>query len=189
MLRPATVVDLPLFRALIRDGALRGSFDRDFATDSPAASEFFASLRQALATGYFVEKDRQTGELSTIAVPGYVYMPDSGGAAQRPTGFGLFKAAAVGYELWLTGIDAGSRGQGYGHAMLAELLRTPPGRTAYVVRVEVSGQDSATIDHLLVALGYARANATPQHAWYLRNDAPEQVVLRLNAPGAPRAGR
>jgi len=187
MLRPATVVDLPFLRALIRDGAARGSFDRELATDSPRAGEFFASLRQALATGYFVERDRKTGELTTLAVPGYIYVPDSGGTAQRPTGFGLFRAAALGYELWLTGIDAGSRGQGHGRAMLGELLGTPPGRAAYVVRAEVSGQDNATVDHLLVSLGYARARATPQHAWYLRNDAPGEVAAPLNASGAPRA--
>jgi len=45
MLRPANVVDLPILRALIRDGAIRGSFDRELATESREASLFFASPR------------------------------------------------------------------------------------------------------------------------------------------------
>jgi hypothetical protein len=55
MLRPAHVVDLPILRALIREGALSGSFDRVLATESREAALFFTNLRQALASGYFVE--------------------------------------------------------------------------------------------------------------------------------------
>ena len=76
MLRPANVVDLPILRALIREGALNGSFDRDLATESREALLFFSNLRQALASGYFVEEDPRTGDLATVSVPGYVYLPD-----------------------------------------------------------------------------------------------------------------
>jgi len=178
MLRPATVVDLPVVRALIREGAAHGSFDRALATDSRASNLFFANLRQALATGYFVEEDPQTGDLATVAVPGYVYVPDNDRSAHGPIGFGLFRAAAAGYELWLTAVDAGWRGHGHGRAMLAALLKTHPGREAYVVRVRTSGRESPAMAHLLESLGYACARETPQHTWYLRDDAPE-VVRRM----------
>ena len=50
MLRPANVVDLPILRALIREGALTGSFDRSLATESRESALFFNNLRQALAS-------------------------------------------------------------------------------------------------------------------------------------------
>ncbi len=142
MLRPANVVDLPLLRALIRDGALADSFDRDLATESRESTLFFSNLRQALVSGYFVEQDPRTGDLATVAVLGYVYTPDGETSMHRPIGFGIFKAAHVGYELWLTGVDAAWRGHGHGRAMLAALLATDPGRKAYVVRVKTYGADS-----------------------------------------------
>jgi ribosomal protein S18 acetylase RimI-like enzyme len=183
MLRPATVVDLPIVRALIREGAARGSFDRTLAADSPGASQFFAKLRQALATGYFVEEDTGSGGLTTSAVPGYMFVPESDRTAHRPIGFGLFRAAAAGYELWLTAIDPAWRGHGHGRGMLAELLDTPPGRAAYVVRIAASDDDSPTVARLLESLGYGCARETPKDAWYLRDDAPE-VVRRAFGPVA-----
>jgi GNAT superfamily N-acetyltransferase len=179
MLRPANVVDLPILRALIRDGAAQGSFDRGLATESRETSLFFANLRQALATGYFVEEDPSTGDLVPVAVPGFMYIPESGGAPHRPIGFGLFKAAAVGYELWLTGLDAAWRGHGHGRVMMAELLKTPPGRQAYVIRVNTYAPESPALAHLLVSLGYVCVRETPQHTWYLRRDAPEEVARSL----------
>ena len=187
MLRPATVVDLPIVRALIREGAARGSFDRVLATDSLRADRFFARLRQALATGYFVEEDARTGELATVAVPGYVFVPDDERSAHRPIGFGLFKAAAAGYELWLTAIAAAWRGNGHGRAMLAALLETPPGRETYVVRVAALGSESPAMAHLLQSLGYACARETPQEAWHLRDDAPEEVRRGLDIVAVTRA--
>ena len=68
---------------------------------------FFYNLRRALTTGYFIEEDPATGDLTTVAVPGYVYHPDLG-SATHPIGFGLFKAIAIGYELWLTASTAGA---------------------------------------------------------------------------------
>ena len=66
MLRPANVVDLPVLRALIRDGAVAGSIDRELASESREAALFFANLRQALATGYsfrFTEIESALGDL------------------------------------------------------------------------------------------------------------------------------
>src|SRR4051794_35692385 len=121
MLHPAHVGHLPILRALIRDGAVHGGFDRELATDSREATQFFSNLRRALTTGYFIEADPTTGDLNTVAVPGYVYHPDRGGAATQPIGFGLFKAIKGGYELWLTGVDPAWRGHGHGRAMMAAL--------------------------------------------------------------------
>jgi len=45
-------------------GAADGSFDRDLAVDSPGAEEFFAKLKRALVTGYFVE-ELGSGKLAT----------------------------------------------------------------------------------------------------------------------------
>jgi GNAT superfamily N-acetyltransferase len=179
MLRPANVVDLPILRALIRDGAMRGSFDRELATESREASLFFANLRRALATGYFVEEDPRTGDLGTVAVPGYVYLPEGG--AHSPIGFGLFKAAPVGYELWLTGLDAAWRGHGHGRTMMGALLETPPGKSAYVVRVNTFGRESPAMGHLLLYFGYSCTRETPQYTWYLRNDAPAELRRHMRA--------
>jgi GNAT superfamily N-acetyltransferase len=180
MLRPATVVDLPILRALLREGAASGSFDRELAADTRESSLFFSSLREALATGYFVEEDPKTGDLVTRAAPGFIYIPDGDDADHRPVGFGLFKAAPVGYELWLTGIDAAWRGHHHGRAMLEALLKTSPGRAAYVVRVKTYGPESPAMAHLLASFGFAPLRETPQHTWYVREDAPEEIRKDLS---------
>jgi GNAT superfamily N-acetyltransferase len=179
MLQPAHVGHLPILRALIRDGAQRGSFDRELASDSREAALFFSNLRQALNSGYFVEEDAQTGDLTTVAVPGYVYLPDRGGAANHPIGFGLFKATDIGFELWLTGVDAQWRGHGHGRAMIAALLATPPGKKAYVVRVHRFGRDSPAMAHILATFDYVPVIETRHHAWYLRADAPPELGRRM----------
>ena len=185
MLRPAHVVDLPTLRALIREGALTGSFDRELATESREATQFFTNLRQALATGYFVEADPRTGNLATFAVLTYIYVSDQDPTVHRPIGFGIFKAAPIGYELWLTGIDAAWRGRGHGRRMLAALLDTPPGRKAFLVRIKNSGDENAPMAHLLSSFGYGSVRETLKLTWYLRGDAPE--VLRAAYTETPPA--
>jgi len=187
MLRPATVVDLPILRALIREGAIAASFDRDLATESRETTLFFSNLRQALASGYFVEPDPRTGDLATVAVLAYVYVPDGDLSMHRPIGFGLFKAAATGYELWLTGVDVVWRGKGHGRAMLAALLATDPGRKAYAARVRTYAADGPAADHLLRAFGYVRLRETPQYTFYLRSDAPGPLREQLRTPAVPYA--
>jgi hypothetical protein len=131
MLRPANVVDLPIFaRAHPRRGAV-GRFRPDLATESRDAAMFFNNLRQALATGIFRRARSTYGDLATAAVLAYVYLQDDDPTMHRPIGFGVFKAASVGYELWLTGIDAAWRGKAHEHKMLAALLET----TALVARL------------------------------------------------------
>jgi GNAT superfamily N-acetyltransferase len=188
MLHPAHVGHLPVLRALIRDGAMRGGFDRELATDSREATMFFSNLRRALTTGFFIEEDPATGDLTTVAVPGYVYHPDRGGAASHPIGFGLFKAIAIGYELWLTGVDPAWRGHGHGRTMLRNLLATPAGRRAYVVKVQRFGRDSPAMAHLLAAYDYAPTKETVHHSWFVRADAPPQLTDYVQAAAAgPRA--
>ena len=176
MLHPAHVGHLPVLRALIRDGAVRGGFDRELATDSRESTMFFYNLRRALTTGYFIEEDPDTGDLTTVAVPGYVFHPDRDGAASHPIGFGLFKAIAIGYELWLTGIEPAWRGHGHGRTMIGALLATPPGRRAYVVRVHRFGRDSAAMAHLLAGHAYAPASESLHHSWFVRSDAPVELA-------------
>lgn len=183
MLRPAHVVDLPTLRALIREGALTGSFQHELAADSREATQFFASLRQALGTGYFVEPDPQTGNLATFAVLAYIYVSDDDPTVHRPIGFGIFKAAAIGYELWLTGIDAAWRGRGHGRRMLAALLDTPPGRKAYLVRMKNLGNQNPAMTHLLGSFGYSSVRETLKVTWFLRRDAPD--ALRAGSVATP----
>jgi len=188
MLHPAHVGHLPVLRALIRDGAARGSFDRALATESREATMFFSNLRRALTTGYFIEENPVTGDLTTVAVPGYVYHPDRGGAASHPIGFGLFKAIAIGYELWLTGVDAAWRGHGHGRTMLRALLDTPAGRRAYVVKVQRFGRDSPAMIHLLATCEYAPARETVHPSWFVRSDAPPELSEYVqSAPSAPNS--
>jgi hypothetical protein len=65
-----------MLRSLIRQGAAEGSFDRTLAADTPGAVEFFARLKRALVSGYFVEEDPSTGHVQSVPVPGYVFWPD-----------------------------------------------------------------------------------------------------------------
>jgi GNAT superfamily N-acetyltransferase len=185
MLSPAHVGHLPILRALIRDGAARGSFDRELATDSPEAAQFFSNLRRALTTGYFIETDPGTGHLATVAVPGYVYLPERGGSISQPIGFGLFKTIDVGYELWLTGVDPAWRGHGHWRAMLAALLATQPGKKAYLVRVHRFGRDSPAMAHLLASFGYSEATVGKHHTWFVRADAPSELTERVRASVTP----
>jgi GNAT superfamily N-acetyltransferase len=179
MLRYAKAADLPILRSLIRNGALTGSFDQTLATESREASLFFANLRRALTTGYVVEEDPDSGDFVARAVPGYVYVPDQLAADHQPIGFGLFKAAAVGYELWLAGVEPAWRGHGHGRAMIAALLATPPGRQTFAVRIKAYGRASEAMAHLLTSMGFACARETPSHSWFLRHDAPAEVRAAL----------
>jgi hypothetical protein len=181
MLAAAHAGHLPSLRAMIRAGAAEGSFDRELAKDSPEVTLFFANLRQALVTGYFVEQDFQ-GNGVPRAAPGYVYWPGERKADDRPIGFGLFKAfAEFGYELWLTGVDSAWRGNGHGRALLASLLATPAGRLAWTVRVQRLGASSPVMTRLLAEQNYDIVRESKTQMWFLRNDAPAALVERMRA--------
>jgi GNAT superfamily N-acetyltransferase len=176
MIAPAHAGHLATLRALIREGAAEGSFDPELATNSAETQLFFANLRQALLTGYFVVEDAR-GVLSRLAVPGYVYWPEAPDEFSRPVGFGLFRAFPdTGYELWLTGVSATWRGSGHGRNMLSALFATPAGRMAWVVRVQHTSGSGAAMERLLAEHDYASVRETSSMRWFLRADAP--TVLR-----------
>lgn len=188
MLHAAHAGHLPALRAMIRQGASEGSFDRQLAQDSPDVKLFFENLRQALVTGYFVEQDIH-GYASPRAAPGYVYWPEDRRPDDRPIGFGLFKAfPQFGYELWLTGIDGAWRGCGYGRSLLTSLLATPAGRLAWTVRVQRASASGAVMARLLAEHGYDQVRESRYQMWFLRRDAPPELVDRMrNAPVVVRS--
>jgi ribosomal protein S18 acetylase RimI-like enzyme len=178
MLQPAHVGHLALLRSLIRQGASDGSFDKELASSSPESEAFFAKLKRALVTGYFVEEGR-TGKIDTVAVPGYVYWPDDRHSGTQPAGFGLFRSLEKGYELWLAGVDLGKRGEGHGRALLGALFATPPGQSTYVLRVQRTSRYVYALQHLLVDFGFTVVGDTARLRWFLRVDAPEGLASRV----------
>ena len=179
MIAPAHAGHLATLRALIREGAAEGSFDRELASNSADTQLFFANLRQALVTGYFVIEDAR-GVLSRRAAPGYVYWPESRSDLSQPVGFGLFRAFGdVGYELWLTGVSSEWRRNGHGRAMLKALLATPAGHLAWVVRVQQKSLSGTAMERLLEEHDFAVARESETTRWYLRADAPEALRKRV----------
>ncbi len=167
-----------MLRSLIRQGASDGSFDRELGGVSPAAEEFFAKLKRALVTGYFVEEQRN-GKIDTVAVPGYVFWPDDRHSGTSPVGFGLFRAIEGGYELWLAGLDLGARGDGHGRALLAALFATPPGQRTYIVRVQRTSHYVGVLQRLLHDFGFLAVGDTTRLRWFLRTDAPAELASRV----------
>ena len=178
MLQPAHVGHLALLRALIRQGAREGSFDQELGESSPEAEAFFAKLRRALVSGYFVEEGR-SGKIDTVSVPGYVYWPDDRHSGTQPVGFGLFRAIDANYELWLAGLDLGSRGGGHGRALLAALFATAQGQKTYVVRVQRASRYVNALQHLLGDFGFVAVGDTKRLRWFLRTDAPADLASRV----------
>jgi len=166
MLRPAHIGHLALLRSLIRDAARDGAFDPALAWDSPAATRFFAELRQALKTGYFVVEDPASGTVQTVAVPGYVYWADETTGSEPPIGFGLFRAVDDGYELWIAGLETHLRGKGHGRAMLQALFSTPTGRRTKVMRLRRSARSAGALAHLLAEHWFVRVAPPPDEVRY-----------------------
>lgn len=178
MLQPAHVGHLAMLRSLIRQGAQDGNFDRELGVASPDTEAFFAKLKRALVTGYFVEEGR-SGRIDTVAVPGYVFWPDDRHSGSQPVGFGLFRAIEDGYELWLAGLDLGARGGGHGRALLAALFATAQGQKTWIVRVQRSSRYVSALQHLLTDFGFAVVGDTPRLRWFLRTDAPAGLASRV----------
>ena len=169
MLRPAHIGHLALLRALIRDGARTGSFQPELAWDSAYAERFFGELRQALKSGYFVVQDPDSGQMKTVAVPGYVYWADETAPTDPPVGFGLFRAApGGGYELWLAGMDNALRGKGHGRAMLSALFATPAGRETRFMRVRRESAYAGAVAKLLEEHGFTSTRETKHETWFVR---------------------
>ena len=178
MLQPAHVGHLAMLRTLIRQGAQDGGFDRELGATSPQAEEFFAKLKRALVTGYFVEEGR-SGRIDTVAVPGYVYWPDDRNSGSQPVGFGLFRAIEGGYELWLAGLDLSVRGGGHGRALLAALFATQQGQKTWVVRIQRGSRYVLALQHLLAEFGFSPVGDTLRLRWFLRDTAPPELALRV----------
>jgi GNAT superfamily N-acetyltransferase len=178
MLQPAHVGHLAMLRSLIRQGAQDGSFDKELGASSPEAEAFFAKLKRALVTGYFVEEGR-SGRIDTVAVPGYVFWPDDQNSGSQPVGFGLFRAIEEGYELWLAGLDLGARGGGHGRALLAALFATTQGQKTWIVRVQRGSRYLAALHHLLADFGFVLVGDTARLRWFLRTSAPAELASRV----------
>ena len=181
VLAPAHVGHLAMLRTLIREAAAEGSFDRGLAADTPAAVEFFARLKRALVSGYFVEEDPRTGRVESVAVPGYVFWPDDRNSSTPPVGFGLFRALEGGYELWLAGLEFGRRGGGYGRELLNALFATPPGKKTWVVRIPRGSRYEAMVQHLLKSYGFDHAGDTAHLRWFVRQSAPTSIAARVRS--------
>jgi hypothetical protein len=184
VLAPAHVGHLTLLRSLIREAAAEGSFDRGLAADTPAAVEFFARLKRALVSGYFVEEDPKTGRVESVAVPGYVFWPDDRTSSVPPVGFGLFRALEGGYELWLAGLEFGRRGEGQGRVLLNALFGTAQGKKTWVVRIPRGSRYGSLVLHLLKAYEFEDAGETAHLRWFVRRSAPASIAARVrNAIG------
>jgi hypothetical protein len=178
MLEPANVRHLALLRSLIRQGAQDGAFDHALGTATPEAEEFFAKLKRALVTGYFVEEGK-SGRIDTVAVPGYVFWPDGRNSGTPPVGFGLFRAIEGGHELWLAGLDLGARGGGHGRELMTALFATPQGQTTWIVRVQRGSRYAPALQHLLADFGFAWAGDSARLRWFLRKTAPAELASRI----------
>jgi hypothetical protein len=170
-----------MLRSLIRQGAAEGSFDRALAADTPGAIEFFARLKRALVSGYFVEEDSATGKVLSVPVPGYVFWPEGRNSGSPPVGFGLFRAIDGGYELWLAGLEFERRGGGHGRALLEALLGTPPGKKTWVLRIPRGSRYTAVVQHLLAPFDFDHAGDTTHLRWFVRRNAPASVTVRVSA--------
>jgi ribosomal protein S18 acetylase RimI-like enzyme len=181
MLHAATPAEIDFIRRVLAEGAADGSFDPELAGNSPSASLFYANLGEALRSGYLRVPDAN-GELTReVHVAGYVYATQKG---ERRVGFGLFKALGdVGFELWLTGISADSRGHGHGRAMLAELLATPAGQMTWLIRCNRKSTSLDVAMRLFQASGFALCRTTPGVHWLVSSKAPQDLATRIaNAP-------
>ena len=179
MLEPAHVGHLAFIRALIREGAANGCFDRELASESPAAALFFTNLRRALQSGYFVQFDEHRAKTLPIHAPAYVYRPSG---TDVPIGFGLFKEISDDcFELWLLATSAAHRRLGHGRAMIGCLMATPVGKLTLLARCTRATQGSEITARLLAEVGFVARRTTPEQMWLVHRSAPEDFVRRVTA--------
>jgi ribosomal protein S18 acetylase RimI-like enzyme len=178
MLRAATFADLEFIRQILREEAARGSFDAELAHDTPEARLFFANLGDALRFGYLKVHDAK-GELAgEVHVAAYVYSEKDG---TPPIGFGLFKALeGPGFELWLTGIAADRRGRGHGHNMIAQLMETPAGQLACLVRCNRRSATADSAVRFFRDFGFAPCRETAETFWLVNSKASSELVAKVS---------
>ena len=177
MLYAATPLHASFIQQLLREGAEDGTFQAGIADGSADAGLFFANLDLALRTG-FLQIPGADGALSEQAhVGGYVYAPCEGAP---PIGFGLFKdLGPPGFELWLTGIARGARGQGHGRRMLRELIATPPGPLTVLVRCVRSSPSCDVTTKLFAELGFLPGRTTPSLLWLVNSKSGPELADRI----------
>lgn len=156
-----------------------GSVDRELATDSPASVQFFASLRQALQTNYFAEKGPSPRQSQPRRLRGFVYpLPRS----TLPIGFVLLKAfAATSFEVWLLGIGVAYRRHGQAGAMIDELLASPAGRCAHLVRCPRDDAGAAIVAEIFRRRGFVQGRSNEDEVWLLHPAAPRELVQAIVA--------
>ena len=180
MLQPAHVGHLAMLRSLIRQGAEDGSFDRDLAADSPAAEEFFAKLKRALVTGYFVEESAPASSPPSPS-PATCSGRTIATAGSPPVGFGLFRSIdGTGYELWLAGLDLAARGGGQGRAVAGVAVRnTSRARRRRSFACSATSRYVNGLQSLLVDFGFNSIGDTLRLRWFLHKDAPAALASRV----------
>ena len=108
-----------------------------------------------------------------------MFWPDDRGATSPPVGFGLFRAIEGGYELWLAGLDLGTRGGGHGRKLLAALFATAQGQKTWVLRVQRGSRYFIPLQHILADFGFKWIGDTTRLRWFMRKDAPADLASRI----------
>ena len=67
----------------------------------------------------------------------------------------------------------------HGRSLLAALFATAQGQKTYIVRVQRGSRYVNALQHLLTDFGFVPAGDTPRLRWFLRTDAPPDLVSRL----------
>lgn len=179
MLFLADLGHFDLIRTLIADGAAAGSFDRQLAGECLETSLFFANLRQALQSGYFVQVDPLRRSMKRDRVVGFVYAPTDSGP---PVGFALLKSFfASSYEAWLIGVDATHRGRGFGRAMIRALLATPAGRMTHILRCNHASVGGRIAAKLFGECGFGTCRTTSDQWWLVHNQTPPALVHAISS--------
>ena len=179
MLQPAHVGHLAMLRSLIRQGAQDGSFDRELGASSPEAEAFFAKLKRALVTGYFVEEGRSRQASTRSRCPVTCSGPTTATPAPSPWASACSARSRAATSCGWPGLDLGARGGGHGRALLAALFATAQGQKTWVVRVQRGSRYVGALQHLLADFGFELVGDTPRLRWFLRTDAPAELASRV----------
>ncbi|HKW80957.1 MAG TPA: GNAT family N-acetyltransferase [Casimicrobiaceae bacterium] len=186
MLLPAHAGHWVFIRELVREAAAMGSVDRELASDSATAVEFFARLRRALQTNYFAEKQAHRASVPPQRVRGFVYPAPR---STLPIGFVLLKSCGgASFECWLLGVGSAYRRRGHARAMIDELLACDIGRCTHLVRCRSDGGGAAIVADIFRRHGFVAARESEADVWLLSPDAPRTLVRAVaTAPGSEAA--
>jgi GNAT superfamily N-acetyltransferase len=185
MVKTASPEHLDLLRKILQSGAVAGSWDSALRAPGPTLGSLLGNIHRSLACGFVRQWDPRIGKEIDIHIAGFVYCP---APDAPPIGFGLFKDfSPSGLELWLLGIDEPWRGQGYGGALLAEILATPLGSRTELARCALASESARRVSRILKARGFATRCTTPRDEWLLHSRTPAHVVQAIMRMGEPPA--